>query len=182
MNADFYSKIKNSSAGTQCRIDRCNYILENQYFLKDLVALSFKVKDKTHLRACCVLEKVCDTKIELIYPFIDEICNNLYLLKNDSAIRSIGRIILHLIEKHKYQPTTNQLDKITEACFEWLISDIRMAPKVYAMYTLTEIGKSQDWIYPELKMILYKDSGTQSVGYKAAAKSVLSKISYKKNL
>lgn len=179
MNAEFYKLIKNSTAHTQNRTDNGNYIIANQHLIKYLIEISFAIKDKTHIKACNILEKAIDLKTEIALQYIDLISNNLLVLKNDSAIRPMARIVMNIVfdnAKNKNYLTDNQLEKITEACFDWLISDIRMASKVYAMYTLTEIGKKQNWIYQELKQILDKDAGEQSPGYKAAAREVLKKI------
>jgi hypothetical protein len=179
MNAEFYNLIKNSTAHTQSRIDNANYIIDNQHFLENLIELSFTVKDKVHIKACGVLEKTFDLRIDLSVPHIELICKHLEVLKNDSAIRPMARIVMNIVfdnAKNKNYLTDNQLEKFTEACFDWLIAPIRMASKVYAMYTLTEIGKTQNWIYPELKTIIEKDAGTQSAGYKAAAREVLRKM------
>ena len=179
MDSALYQRIANSSANTQNRIDNGTFIVQNPHLLKELIAFSFDIKDKLYIRACCILEKVFEIKIELSFPNLDFICENLSQLKNDSAIRSLSRFIMLLIQdnaKKKYL-TENQLEKITEVCFDWLISDIRIAPKVHAIYTLYELGKTQDWIYPELKIILEQDAAKHSDGYKVAARETLKKIS-----
>ena len=76
----------------------------------------------------------------------------------------------------KYYLSKNQLEKITEVCFDWLISDYRVAVKHHVILTLFEIGKTQDWIYPELRLILEKDSIGSSPGFKSIAKKIMKKI------
>ena len=41
---------------------------------------------------------------------------------------------------------------------------------------LFEIGKTQDWIYPELRVILEKDVNGNSPAYKSIAKRILKNI------
>ena len=77
--------------------------------------------------------------------------------------------------KKKYL-SENNLEKITTDCFDWLISDIRVAPKAHAIYTLFELGKNQTWIYPELKQILEHYTGSESAGYKSVARKILKKL------
>ena len=179
MDSALYQRIANSSANTQNRIDNGTFIVQNPHLLKDLIDFSFNIKDKLHIRAWCILEKVFELKIALSFTHLDFICRNLSQLKNDSAIRSISRFIMLLVQDNanKKYLTQTQLEKITEACFDWLISDLRIAPKVHAIYTLYELGKNQDWIYPELKIILEQDAAKQSAGYKVAARETLKKIS-----
>ena len=178
MDLALYQRIEKSSAHTKNRIDNGTFVVQNPHLLKDLVAFSFDVNNKLHIRACCILEKVFELKIALSFPYLDFICENLCQLKNDSAIRSISRFIMLLVQNNfgKKYLTETQLEKITEACFDWLISDIRIAPKVHAIYTLYELGKTQDWIYPELKIILEQDAAKHSAGYKVAARETLKKI------
>ena len=44
------------------------------------------------------------------------------------------------------------------------------------MYTLCHYAQKEDWIKDELRQIINKDYGSQSAGYKAAAKDVLKQI------
>jgi hypothetical protein len=72
--------------------------------------------------------------------------------------------------------TKIQQEKLIEICLDWLIGDAKVAPKAYAMYTLSHYTKNQDWIKEELQNIIHKDFANQSAGYKAAAREVLRKI------
>ena len=179
MDSALYQRIENSSAHTQNRIDNGTFVVQNPHLLKDLITFSFDTEHKLHIRACCVLEKVFELEIALSFANMNYICENLSQLKNDSAIRSISRFIMLLIQDNteKKYLTASQIEKITEACFDWLISDIRIAPKAHAIYTLYELGKCQDWIHPELKVILEQDASKHSTGYKVAARETLKKIS-----
>lgn len=178
MNLELLKRIEKSSAHTQNRIDNGTFIIQNPNLVEELVFSSFEVSNKLHIRACCILEKVFDLQLDLSFPFLDEICENLKKLKNDSAIRSISRFIMLLVQNHSKNNylTESQLEKITEASFDWLISDLRVAPKAHAIYTLYELGKTQDWIYPELKIILEQDAAKHSAGYKVVARETLKKI------
>jgi hypothetical protein len=183
MNLELLQRIEKSSAHTQSRINNATYILENNNLVEELIVFSFDTSNKLHIRACCILEKVFELQLDLAFPFLDSICNDLKKLKNDSAIRSISRFIMLLVQKNTKKQKTNenyltesQLEKITESCFDWLISDYRVAVKAHAIYTLYELGKTQDWIYPELKVILEQDSAKHSAGYKVCARETLKKI------
>jgi hypothetical protein len=178
MNSDLLLRIAKSSAHTKSRIENGNFIIQNPILLEELIRFCFKTNDKLHIRACCILEKVFEININLSFSHIAFICDNLYSLKNDSAIRSISRFIMLLTQdnsKKKYL-TENQLEKITEVSFDWLLANIRIAPKYHAILTLFELGKTQDWIYPELRQILEKDATDNSAGYKSIAKKILKKI------
>lgn len=178
MNSELLHRIEKSTAHTQNRIENGNFVIQNLNLLEELIHFSFKTEDKLHIRACCILEKVFDLQLDLSFNFLDFICENLFKLKNDSSIRSISRTILLLVQKHskKKYLSEYQIEKITEACFDWLISDTKTAGKYHAILTLYELGKTQDWIYPELQLILVKDSIENTPGYKSIAKKILKKI------
>ncbi len=157
--------------------------MQNLNLLPVLIAFSFDVNDKSHHRAAAKLDIVFELQFGLIYQFKDLILNNLHILKNDSAIRSISRFIILLVQENSKKITTNsnflseiQIEKVTEVCFDWLISDYRVAVKQHAIYILFEIGKNQDWIYPELRIILEKDAFDSSPAYKSIAKRILKQI------
>jgi hypothetical protein len=79
-------------------------------------------------------------------------------------------------KKKEIQLTENQLQQITECCFDWLISDVKVASKCYAIRTLQLLGNHFDWIHPELKIILEKDYTYHSAAYKAVGREILKKI------
>jgi hypothetical protein len=178
MNLELLHRIEKSSAHTQNRIDNAAFILRNLELLNELISFSFQTENKLHLRACCILEKVFEMQLDLNFPFLDFICDNLKLLKNDSAIRSISRFLMFLVQdnsKNDYL-TEKQLEKITESSFDWLIGDYRVAVKHHAMNILIETGKKQSWIYPELRNILEKEIEFPSPGYKNIVKKFLKVI------
>lgn len=183
MNLVFYNKIKKSTAHTKSRYNNANFVLQNLNLLPVLIAFSFDVNDKNHHRAAAILDIVFELQFGLIYQFKDLILKDLHILKNDSAIRSISRFVMPLVEENCRKIKTNsnflseiQIEKITEVCFDWLISDYRVAVKQHAIYMLLEIGKTQDWIYPELRIILERDAVGGSPAYKSIAKRILKVI------
>lgn len=178
MNSELLERITKCSAHTQNRVENAVYIIQNTNLLPELISFSFKTENKLHIRACYILDMVFEKQQDLAYPYIDFICNNLKLLKNDSAIRCVSRLIHFLVldnNEKKYLSEIN-IEKITTACFDWLISDIRVAPKAHAIYTLFELGKNQTWIHSELKQVLEHYTSSESVGYKSVARKILKKI------
>jgi len=70
----------------------------------------------------------------------------------------------------------NHIELMVEACFDWLILDKKVATKAYAMRALFQFGKLQDWIYPELQVILEQQYSSGSAGFQFACKEILGKI------
>lgn len=62
-------------------------------------------------------------------------------------------------QKHKEQ--------LINCCFDWLISNQKLAVEAYSMTVLYIIGKEFDWVHPELKNILLENIDSKSARYKA---------------
>jgi hypothetical protein len=183
MSSSLYERVRNCSAHRKPRDENKDYILANPAEFAHLVAFAFDVADKDSHKACWILEIVAYEKLEWFMPPLDFICANLSKLNDESAIRPISKICQLLVAAHfgksksSISLSQEQLQKITEADFDWLIGDTKVAAKAYAMRTLFEIGKHVDWIHPELKTILDKDYQHHSAAYKAAAREILKKLS-----
>ncbi len=184
MNVDYYNQIVKSSAHRESREENRNFIFANPAYLKDLTEIAFNTKDKNHHKACWILELVCEEQVALFIPFTEGFCAVLPDFKIDSAVRPASKICMFLITSHYKKNgiplSENQLQKITESCFDWLINDTKVASKCYSIRTLHIIGKHVDWIYPELRIILNKDYKSHSAAYKAVAREILKKINNQK--
>lgn len=184
---EFYKELSNISALRENRLRYANMVLNDMSLFPKLIDILFMVDDKVSCRAAWVFEFVCAEYIYVIIPYLDRFTANLKRIHFDSAVRPIAKVC-EFITKAYYSKTPNTIQKvltpthrelIVEACFDWMISDQKVAPKVYAMETLFLFGKDSDWIYPELVLILEQDFQAQSAGFKARAKRTLQRI--KKN-
>ena len=172
----FFNRIAKSNASTNCRNGIRDLVLQNPKYLKDLVATATNLSNKNHYKAVWIIEMLAETHTELLIPFIDMICETISKYKHESAIRGISRTAFFLSTSKTISLSEIQQEKLIEVCLDWLIGNAKVAPKVYAMYTLSHYAKNQDWIKEVLKDIINKDFVPQSAGYKAAARQVLIKI------
>jgi len=176
MDLEYYNLIAKSTAHRKSREDIKNFIFENESYLSDLVEIALNIKDKNHHKACWILELICEEKMELFLPYMDEFCENLHQYKSDSAIRSISKICLFLSNSKKYSLSINQQEKIIESCLDWLIVTNKAANAAYAMRTLYNFGKKHIWVNEELKLLLQRNCNHQTVGYQFAVKDILKKL------
>ncbi len=65
---------------------------------------------------------------------------------------------------------------MTSCCFDWLITNQRVACEVYAMSALYYLGTEYDWVHTELKTIIETNVHQRSAGYKARGEKVLAQI------
>ncbi len=170
------------------RLKAAEYIIEHPEYFKDLLDLVFKVKYKYHYKAAWILEFVLEKNLNWLFPHLDFFTKNLYLLKNDSAIRPIAKICqclataymkqkkliyIHHLE-HKY------IERIVETGFDWMIGNYKIASQVYTMDTLYYFGciplENYEWIHPALKNIILQNSASKSAGYQTHGKKILKLI------
>jgi hypothetical protein len=179
LNQQFYNGILNSTAHRPIRDLLSGQVLGDPELLPDLLHIAFDTKDKSHHKACWILELVMEARIKWLTPHLDTFCNTLAQYRDESAIRPISKICLFTVQRQQKEAflCSKHSEQITEACFDWLIDpDGKVAAKAYAMRALYLLGKKEDWIYPELKRILSEDSVKHTAAYKAAAKDILRRI------
>jgi hypothetical protein len=179
LNEPFYHKIINSTAHRPIRDQLSGEVLNNPSLLADLLHVTLDTTDKNHHKACWILELVMEARIEWMMPHLDAFSNALKNYRHEGALRSVSKICLFVVVWNQKENHLNidQLELITEACFDWLIDpDGKVATKAYAMRALFLLGKQQDWIYPELQRILSEDFVKHTAAYQGAAKDILNKI------
>jgi len=182
MSSELQTKLDYVKAYRENRLNVANEVLENPFLFKELVSICFSPSDKNNHKACWIMEFVSYEELIWLQPYLDFFCSNLKLLKDESAIRPIAKVVQLLVKAH-YKKNENgislsetNLQDCIEASFDWLINDVKVATKAYSIRTLYLLGNHYDWIHPELQVILNKDYGYHSAAYKAVAKEVLKKI------
>jgi 8-oxo-dGTP diphosphatase len=118
--------------------------IENPAIFLKLLEYSQSSDRKLAFRASWTLTKVCDKFPEIIYPYLSQIVEALDKLDNESALRSLLRIIsfsdLEIINSRHH-------GILADFCFNTLNSGFSaIAVKVYAMEILYRLSL----IYPEL--------------------------------
>ncbi|MBA9074757.1 hypothetical protein GGR22_002930 [Flavobacterium gossypii] len=183
MNSDFIQILEKSTAHRLSRESLSDDVIKKPELLQNLMAVLLNTKDKKHHKACWVSELVFEKNIDWLSPYLDVFCKTLSSYSHDGALRSVSKICLfsasHHLKKLKSGEvflTDNQLELMIESCFDWLITDQKVATKAYAMRALYSFGKVKDWVYPELKVILQQDYPNHSAAYKLASKEILTKL------
>lgn len=182
MLSELQKKLDYVNAYRENRLKVSQEILENPSLFGELVSICFSPEDKNNHKACWILEFVSYEELLWLQPHLDFFCSNLKVLKDESSLRPIAKVVQLLVKSH-YKKNENgiklseeNLQNCIEASFDWLITDVKVATKAYSIRTLYVLGNYYDWIHPELKVILDKDFGDHSAAYKAVAKEVLKKI------
>lgn len=160
-------------------------IVKDQSVFQSLLEIAFDYNNELSSKACSVLESVCEERPDWIAFNLNYFTENLPNVQGDSNVRSISKICNMIAQNYnskfdspiKLIITEDQVSQLIETCFEWLLSDYKVATKANAMETLYHIGKQIGWIHYELKMIIEKNIPVESPGYTSRAKKVLEAIS-----
>ncbi|MFT4612627.1 MAG: hypothetical protein ACJA1H_001779 [Glaciecola sp.] len=186
---ELYEELKYVNHSREKRLYYANLVINNRELIPKLLAILYMVDDNISCRAAWVFEFMCGEHLEAGIPYLDQFTENMHRVHLDSAVRPVAKVCEYLIIAY-YSKGQNEIkstllpkhkEKITEACFDWMINDKKVAPKAYAMSTLFLLGSDYDWIYPELVMILERDYHTQSAAFKARARQILKKINKQKS-
>lgn len=176
MNTNYYQQIAKSTAHRKSRDDNKDFIFTNPGYLSDLIAIALDTTDKNHHKACWILELICEERLEIFIPYIDDFCETLRHYQSDSAIRSISKICLFLAKSKKIPLTEHQEEKIIETGLDWLIQTNKAANAAYTMRFLYILGKKHIWVNDELRELLSRDFGEQTPGYRSAVKDILKRL------
>jgi len=117
-------------------------------------------------------------------PYLDQLINLAPNVYQHPAVRPIAKIFEYLMISYYQEKstvvrkslTTTHRQKMTEICFDWLITDQKVAAKVYSMTSLYLLGTEFDWIHPELKITLENNYAKGSAAYKARSRMTLKKL------
>tara|TARA_R110000868_G_scaffold91812_1_gene254382 strand:+ start:5941 stop:6672 length:732 start_codon:yes stop_codon:yes gene_type:complete len=181
---ELYNTLTKVDASRESRLECANIVLDDLSLFPKLLDIVFITNDKVSCRAAWVFEFVCANCLYAIIPHLDNFTSNINMLRYDSTIRPVAKVCEFIAKEctSKQYNTMNKMllqkhrEQIIEVCFDWLISDRKIAIKAYAMTTLFLLGKDYKWVYPELVQILQQDYQNQSPGFKARAKHILKKI------
>ncbi len=135
--------------------------------------------------ASWVFDHLMRKRLDFILPHLELFATALKNLSSESCIRPMAHTceFLTLAYFKQKKPafrknmTSEQLERLTVVCFDWLIGEHKVASKVFSMSALFYLGERFEWIYPELKMVLENTIADGTVGYKNRAKKTIDKLS-----
>ena len=142
-------------------------------------------QDKEGLfNASWVFDHVLRQQPELILLVIDTFVEGLEHIQSESCIRSMAHACQTTTEHYfkKKNPlftaqiTPSHLETIVTVCFDWLITEHKVATKVFAMTCLFYSGEKFNWIWPELKLYLEQHIGSGSPGFQNRGGKLLVKL------
>jgi len=178
------TKLNYTKAYRKTRLEVAQWVLNYPETFPDLLKHCFKTEEDISYKAAWILEFVCAERLVLLLPHLKMFLENISKAHKDQAVRPFSKICLMLAEnyyKKKSVEVIKVLNKkfkntITECCFDWLITNQKVACYAFSMRTLFFLGTETDWIHPELKIIIEQNIAHLSAAYKAQGRQILIKI------
>jgi hypothetical protein len=166
------------------RMNAAQWVLKHPDTFSELMDIAFKNDPEISHKANWTLEFVCLENLSMLFPHLDYFFEHLSEVKEDSSVRPLAHIcellcISYYKEQNKrLEPllSTSHKSVMTECCFDWLITEKKVACQVRAMLCLFYLGTENRWIHNELKAILQGNIPRGSAGYQARGKKILQMI------
>ncbi|MEZ4779517.1 MAG: adenylosuccinate lyase [Flavobacteriaceae bacterium] len=182
--SELEQQLQYTNAARFSRKKAAMWVLKHPETIEELLHFCFKNDKELSHKANWTLEFVCMEKLELLFPHLDYFFSHLGSVKEDSSVRPLSHICELLCHQYykKGDKTLQQLfsetykEILVEVCFDWLITNQKVACEVRAMSCLYELGTEKDWIHSELKTIIEQNIHTRSAGYQSRGKKILDKI------
>ncbi|MES2240945.1 MAG: hypothetical protein V4497_11875 [Bacteroidota bacterium] len=174
--------IAQTTGAKNSRQAAADFVIAHPELLDSFMAICFEIENPDHYKACWAMELIALEKLDYLQEYLALICSKSKTLTNESAIRPLSKTIFLLLEAHYKSSKEDflfieeQRQELIEVNFDWLITNTKVASKVYAMRSLQLLGKEYNWIHPELQTILTKDFSNHTAAYKAVSKDILKKI------
>ncbi len=159
-------------------------ILENQHWVAILLNNMSAVTDERSNFSARMLELSCKEELSILLPYLDLFSELIAKLKLDGSSRTSSKLIEMLTVQYfiKYNSvyierlSTEILEKFTERCFDWMITDRAIAIQAHSMYALYLLGTKFEWIHPELILQIERKLPTGSTGYKNRGRKIIRAI------
>jgi len=185
MNSELHHQLSYKKAYREQRLKAARWVLANPNTFRELLVYCFDPsEDEIAHKANWVLEFVLLEKFAILYPHLDLFFTEISKIKKDQSLRPLSHIC-ELLAIKNYKEENIQLQKVfkqehkekmIQCCFDWLLTDQKIACQVRAMTALYYLGTEFKWIHPELSEIIESNILSASAGYQARGKRILKHI------
>ncbi|RYG31583.1 MAG: hypothetical protein EOO01_35235, partial [Chitinophagaceae bacterium] len=140
----FKEEISQLKAYRTTRENLAKQVLEQPSLYPELFNLAMDTSWPDHFKACWVLDLVLEERMSLLDQDKTRFCRTLPNFTQEGALRSISRIVWNAVKNQKstkgLQFSYLQKEELATVCFDWLVSEVKVASKANAIYTLYELG------------------------------------------
>lgn len=157
MTQDELTKLITGSIGKPKVLELTKILNEQQFDLRDLIAITFHKESDVSFRATWLLENVFLQKPETYLPDLEYLLSVIdERVKHHGPQRHYAKIVMHLTEtsapKIIQEKIANiDMEPVVEQLFDWLISPkTKIAVKAFASGALFNLRHRYPWVSEEL--------------------------------
>ena len=157
LSPDQFIKQISATIGKSKVLELSKIIKEQNFYLRDIVEITFHPDKNIAFRASWILENVLLDNVEAYIADIKYLAERFVDVNYPSCQRHYGNIIMRLTSSKSSQSIKEtvgkiDLDPVIEHLFEWLIDDkVKIAVKSCAAEALFNLRVRYPWIKDELK-------------------------------
>ena len=183
-SSELLQQLSYTKAYRKNRLDAAHWVINHSETFGELLTYCLTAKDNLSYKAAWVLEFVYLEKPELLLRHLDFFFEKLPTITRDQTLRPLAHICEMIAisyykkeeEELRLQFTETHKKTMTECCFDWLITDKKIACQARAMTALFHLGTEFEWIHSELQQIIEQNIYLGSAGYKARGKNTIKQI------
>ena len=183
-NSGLLQQLSYAKAYRKNRLEAAHWVLNHPETFGELLTYCLTAKDDISYKAAWVLEFVYLEQPDLLLPHLDLFFEKLPTVSRNQTLRPLAHICeiiaisYYKKEEKKIVSYLSEAHKkiMTECCFDWLITDKKIACQARAMTALYYLGTEFNWIHPELQQIIEQNIHAGSAGYKARGKNTIKQI------
>lgn len=184
MNDSFLTQIRQTDTSLRSGMAAVQVALQHPKNLDELFRAALDISDADYFRACRILELLLADDLNPIQPYVKRFCAALADLRNETALRSMSKIAAALVKAdanphHAFSNTLGpaQRQQLKDAAWSWLLGDVKVATKVWAMRTLETFARKEPQVKSELLEVLAYGFPEHSAAYRSAARHVAKNLS-----
>ena len=175
------SLLMNMDNSISSRSKIAGILAQDPEYLNECIEVIVWHNDDFSLKCLMAIEMLSRNNFQLLKPYSSQFILSGKLFSDSSSRRCLAKIYGLIIGDHRsknseFELTRNLKQELLELNFKWLLSEEKVAVKVFSMQNIYDLRYEEDWIGTELKGILEKEILKSSAGYKSRAIKILRKL------
>lgn len=152
-----------------------DYIQSNPHEFDALFALACSKKHaRQHIVAAWVLEKYTLSRLEILTPIFTKFLIGVGQQTHESKRRPMMKLLYHYCrnKERREQLSVGQIDRIVQACFDYMLEADKIAAIAFAMKTLHFFRDHKAWIDEELRAYIDQRLPNSSRSFQALVRQI----------
>ncbi len=178
--SELYNELSHVNHTRDKRAYYAQIVIHEPHLMLHVLEILFMIDDPRSPKAGWIAEFAIRKEIKTLLPYLEYFTSKMHTVYQDSALRPVSKICEELAVSHykimnpeiRASLSKIQRKRMITTCFDWLVSDQKVAVKAYSMTTLFHLGTEFDWIHGDLLRIMEDDYTASSAAFKARCRHI----------